>query len=194
MDFADAEGLYQIVIRISDRSATARVVKAYLAKCGVIVDNQRLEQLQAENQIQSSDQNALRRQAIQWESISRKHMMDALTAAVYYIILGWEYLEATDTVLLALYKRRDKDLRTELGLKSIDRLQDHIPIAALNYLSIAEDMVASDLADRAELSWDEARDYIYEAARIIGRQVEEAGKHFKIDVATGRRLLAGQTP
>jgi hypothetical protein len=195
IDFADAEGLYEIAARISDRSATARIVKHYLAKCGVIVDAQRLEQLQADNVgILLSSPNSLRQQAIERESISRKHMMDALTAAVYFIILGWEYIEAADTVLWALYNRRDKNLRAELGLKSIDRLQDHMPVAAVNYLSIAQDMIALDLADRAELSWDEARDYIYKAASVIGRQVEETGRLFKVDIATGRRLLADQVP
>src|SRR5579864_6586181 len=113
-DFADAEGLYQIATRLSDRSATARAVKHYLAKSGVIVDNQRLDQLQefltGTERVQPTEQNLLRERAIQQESVSRKHMMDALRAAVYFIVQGWQYLEAADTVLLALYNRRDKDL------------------------------------------------------------------------------------
>jgi len=198
MDFADAEGLYQIATRLSDRSTTAQVVTHYLAKSGVIVDNQRLEQLEADKtgtqQVRPSDRESPLRQAIQRESVSRKHMMDALTAAVYFIIQGLEYIEAADTVLLALYNRRDKDIRAELGLKSIDRLQEHQPVAAINYQGIAQDMVALDLADRSELSWDEARDYIYKAAKVIGHQVEETGRVFKVDIATGRRLLVDQSP
>src|SRR5579859_1601232 len=136
MDFADAEGLYQITIRMSDRSPVVREVKRFLARSGVIVDDIRLEQLvqgQEAQKVTGLNHSAIRTQSLQQESISHRHMMDALKAAVYFIMQGWHYEEAADTVLGALYNRRTNDLKAELGLKSLDRLQAHQPIVALSY-------------------------------------------------------------
>lgn len=43
MDFTDENGLYLITQRMSDRSATVRKVKKYLADAGVLVDTVRRE-------------------------------------------------------------------------------------------------------------------------------------------------------
>jgi hypothetical protein len=187
MDFATAEGLYQITIRMSDRSATVRAVKHFLARSGVIVDNIRLSELAAPEKL-----NQLHDQHVQQENVARRHMMQALDAAVWFIVQGRQYQEAADTVLLALYNRRSNDIAAELGLTSAYRIQLHQPIVALSYQAIAQEMAALELGERAEMNWDEAREIIYNTTKLISEQVQTTSRVFKIDIATGRRLLANQ--
>lgn len=193
VDLADAQGLYQITMRMTDRSSVVRGVKEYLAKSGVIVDTQRLKDSPLSMMSVSSPLSGIRKRAMEQEHVSRIHMMEALEAAVYFIVQGWQFQEAADTVLIALYSRTLKNLKAELGLGSLDLLQQHQPIVAVSYQTIAQEMAAKELEDRAELSWEEARDFIYKAAKFIGKQVEETSRIFKIDVATGRPLLVDQT-
>ncbi len=116
-------------------------------------------------------------------NISRDQILEVIGGASWLITQGWEADIAVETAWRAFFDGRTID-QTDVENSSL----------ANSYQGIALGLIDQELGERAEMNWDEARDIIYNTAKLISEQVQATSKHFKIDVATGRRLLAGQNP
>jgi hypothetical protein len=123
------------------------------------------------------------------ERVSHMSLMDALDEAVWFICQGYHYIEATEAVFEGLYKRSRDQLKEEMGIPKRLWLEDHQSRIALSYQTIAKDLAQHDLNDRAELSFEEAKDIIRRAAAFIAPQIEATSKRNGIDIPTNRPLL-----
>lgn len=206
MDFTDENGLYLITQRMSDRSATVRKVKKYLADAGVLVDTVRREPekvislgaidpdtaldavIQRYRELGKDDRWI---QARLEGKIKRNQFTAALNEAVVEILTRRHYAIATDDIYLGLWKRTSAHLKTELNVPKNASLRDHQPRLALHYQGIAEEVAAQKLGDRAELTWNEARYIIKTVAAFIGEQAQATSQLLQMDIATGRPLLPG---
>lgn len=197
-DFTTADGLYAITQRMSDRSKTVRLVKDYLAKAGVLVDDLRRDPARA-YEIAAEPYRQMGKSEDWIEArlkgkISRKRFMTALRNAVSEMLQDWHYATATNDMYLGLWNRTAAQLREEMDLPAKASLRDNQSHIALLYLTLAEATATEALAGREEITWDYAREIVKEIAAMIGAQARQTGQKLGIDIATGRKLVNPPDP
>lgn len=120
--------------------------------------------------------------------VTRKQFVDALQAAVADAIPNM-YAQATDKLYVGLWKRTTAQLRGELKLTPRQNPRDHFGEYALIYTRLAE-RIASDKLGQAEIVLlYQAIEIIWEVAKLIGKQAQEASQVLGYDLVTGKSLL-----
>jgi hypothetical protein len=206
-DFTDDKGLYlsSQYLRTTKARPMLAAIKTYLSEAGAFVDlvrrepesvitsgaidpDQAIEAAIQAYRAQGKDDKWIR--ARLEGKIKRHRFTAALSAAVRDVLSPRHYALATDDIYEGLWGRTANYLRHEMELSKTDNLRDHQPVLALHYQGIAEEVSAQQLGEREELSWHEAREIVQTVARFIGRQAQETSQLVKIDLATGKALLA----
>lgn len=205
-DYVNDKGLYLIAqyMRVKHDRQSLTEIRQFLAAAGAFVDQVRLEPDALLETVKDPDKllNAFieyhrkRGKTDQWitarfeSTIKRNRFTLALSEFVADVLNRKHYAAATDDVYTGLWGRTASSLKKQLQLTKNDNLRDHQPILALHYQGIVEEVCAIRLDERQEVSWEEARDIIQSVAKIIGRQAQETSDLLKMDIATGKRLLA----
>jgi hypothetical protein len=207
LDHVDDKGLYLIAqyMRVTHDRPMLDEVRRFLAKAGAFVDEVRLEPDKLFETMKDPeklldafiDYHRKRGKDDSWiqmridSKISRNKFTTALSEFVIDVLSPQHYALATDEVYKGLWGRTAAKLKNELHIKKSDNLRDHQPTLGLQYQAIAEEVCAQKIGEREELMWEEARDIVHTVAKIIGRQAQETSELMKMDLATGKRLLAG---
>jgi hypothetical protein len=200
LDAATDEGLYYIFQHIDQgiTNETIKMVRAYLAAAGKIVDMIRLTPDSAVDyailQYRSKGYSDGWIQKRLKGKITHRQFMDALTFAVMSFLKklnSKHYQIATNTVYAGLWGRTTEVLREQLSISDNQRakLRDYFPEMALSYLEIAENFCTLKLKDTEILSFDEAAQLIFEVATLIGKQVRMMDEALGYDMVTGLERL-----
>jgi hypothetical protein len=123
--------------------------------------------------------------------IKRGQFVAALGKAIAETLNPRHYAMATDDIYKGLWGRTAAHLKQELMLSKNASLRDHQPRMALHFQGIAEEATAHELGEKQELSWAEAREIVQTMASMIRPWTEQMSARLKMDIATGRPLLAG---
>jgi hypothetical protein len=124
------------------------------------------------------------------EQVSHMQLMDAVEQAVWFVCMGYHYIEATDAVFEGLYERTRQQIVERIGLKSFVELENHQSVYALAYQQIAKQYAADLLLEYAELDFEGLKIIIRQAAGVVAPQVKAMSKALKIDIPTNLPLLA----
>jgi hypothetical protein len=205
-DYVNDKGLYLIAqyMRVKHDRPVLTEIRQFLAAAGAFVDQVRLEPDLIIETVKDPDKllNAFieyhrkRGKSDQWitarfeSTIKRNRFTAALSEFVMEILTRKHFATATDDVYVGLWGRNASTLKKELQLTKNESLRDNQPMLALDYQRIVEEVCALKLEERQEVTWEEARDIIQTIAKLIGRQAQETSEILKMDIATGKRLLA----
>jgi hypothetical protein len=206
LDHTSDKGLYLIAqyMRVKHDRPMLTEIRQFLAAAGAFVDQIRLEPELMVDSVKDPDKlldafiayHRKRGMSDEWirirfeGKIKRNRFTAALSEFVNEVLTPNHYRTATDDVYKGLWGRSAATLKQQLQLSKNDNLRDHQPEVGLHYQGIVEQVCAVKLQEREEVTWDEARDIIQTVAGIIGRQAEETSQLMKMDLATGKRLLA----
>jgi hypothetical protein len=205
-DYTNDKGLYLIAqyMRVKQSRPVLDEIRQFLAAAGAFVDQVRLEPELIVDSIKDPDTllNAFieyhrkRGKSDQWitarfeSTIKRNRFTTALSEFVAELLTRKHYATATDDVYKGLWGRTAATLKAQLQLSKNESLRDNQPILALDYQRIVEEVCALKLEERQEVTWEEARDIIQTIAKLIGQQAQQTSEILKMDLATGKRLLA----
>lgn len=206
LDYVNDRGLYLIAqyMRVKHDRPMLTEIRQFLAAAGAFVDQVRLEPDKVFETVKDPDKllsafieyHRKRGKSDSWiqmrmeSKIKRNYFTAALSEFVVELLGRPHYSTATDDVYQGLWGRTTSTLKSQLQLTKNENLRDHQPSLALHYQGIVEEVCALQLEERQEVSWNEARDIIQSVAKIIGRQAQETSDLLKMDIATGKRLLA----
>jgi hypothetical protein len=206
-DYVDDKGLYLIAqyMRVTHDRPVLDEIRHFLAKAGAFVDEVRREPDKLATTVKDPEKlldafieyHRKRGKDDRWiqmrinSKIKRNMFTAALSEFVTEMLTPRHYALATDEVYTGLWGRTAAKLKNELQIKKKDNLRDYQPTIALHYQGIVEEVCAQKIGEREELDWNEACDIVRTIAKIIGRQAQETSELMNMDLATGKRLLAG---
>lgn len=206
LDYADDKGLYLIAqyMRIKHDRPVLTEIRQFLAAAGAFVDQIRLEPDLIVESVKDADKlleafveyHRRRGKSNDWiearlqSTLKRNRFTKALAEFVIEELIRKHYAIATDDVYTGLWGRTASTLKKQLQLGQNDSLRDNQPSLALQYQGIVEEVCTIQLGERQEVTWDEARDIIQTIAKLIGQQAQQTSEILKMDIATGKRLLA----
>lgn len=207
-EFATDEGLYAITQRMSDRSATVRQVKDYLAKAGVFVDDLRTEPEQRdelmERLIAENPERAvaaiIARYRAQGKSdrwIERRIMgmqkRDKFTAALRETSASSpNYAQATNAGYQGAFNMMKDEIVAYLGLtkQQARQLRDHISEIALQGIALYETASAEKMKImKRALTPLEQAEIVRTCARIVAPSMKALAEYVGVDVLSGQPLL-----
>jgi hypothetical protein len=207
-DFTDAEGLYAITQRISDRSPIVRQVKDYLARAGVFVDEIRteaderdalMEKLIAENPDRAVEAiiNRYRAQGKSERWIERRIMgmakRDRFTATLKETSdSSPNYPQATNAGYEGAFNMMKSEIVAYLGLtkQQARQLRDHISEIALQGIALYETASAEKMKMlNRPLSPAEQAQIVRDCARIVAPSMRALAEYVGVDVLSGKPLL-----
>jgi hypothetical protein len=205
-DYVNDKGLYLIAqyMRVKHDRPVLTEIRQFLAAAGAFVDMVRLEPDAILDTVKDPDKlleafvayHRKRGKDDDWidtriqSTISRLHFTRALTEFVLDVLTRKHYATATNDVYEGLWGRSAATLKTQLKLGKNDNLRDNQPSLGLQYQAIVEEVCALKLGETQEIHWEEARDIIQTVAKLIGQQAQQTSDLLKMDIATGKRLLA----
>jgi hypothetical protein len=206
LDYVNDKGLYLIAqyMRVKHDRPMLTEIRQFLAAAGAFVDQVRLEPDLVVQSIKDPDKlldafisyHRKRGMSDEWirmrfeSKIKRNQFTAALSEFVTEVLSRNHYATATDDVYKGLWGRTAATLRQQLQLSKNDNLRDHQSELGLYYQAIVEKVCSLKLEEREELTWNEARDIIQTIAKIIGQQAQQTSEILKMDLATGKKLLA----
>ncbi len=201
-DFADAETLYRITQRMDAETGLRDKILTFLAKAGVTLDDIRIDPDKVFDEVDpdTAMDAAIRAYKMQGKSehwiaarlqgkVQREKFTSAFQRSLQTPPSSWQFGTITNTMRLGLWDRSTAKLKKEMGLKENDSLRDDLSSIALHYEMIAEEVAEQELAQKEQLTFEQARQIVYTNSQFIGQQAAETGKRLGIDVATQRRLL-----
>jgi hypothetical protein len=205
MDFAPAETLYQITQRMDANTGVRDRVLAYLARAGVIVDEARLDPNSLLGKAFGPNPDLMFEAGIQmyreqgksdaWIVArllgvqSRKIFTAAFQQSLRQPPNKGQYALITDTVRMGVWKRNTAKIKKELGLPEKGNVRDNLPLLALSYELLAENLSAAALDQHKELEFDQAREIVRSESEFVGDQAAQASKRLGIDLITNKPLL-----
>lgn len=194
VDFATAEQLYAITQRMSDRSPVTQEIKAYLAKAGVIVDEQRIAEQQKSDKRIDKYRDMGKSESWIDARIGGIYTRDQFTSTLRRTVLRFKnqyYGIATNDIYQGLWGKVAAELREDFGYEPTDRIEvrDHLTELALDYVRIAERICTRKLGDERMVNWDKAREIVKLVAHAIGKQVQATSELLGMDIPTGKPLL-----
>lgn len=207
MDFANDKLLYLIAqhLRVTKARPVLDEIKKFLAEAGAFVDLVRREPetVITSGAIDPEDAIDIAIQAYRAQGkddrwiharlegkVKREKFTAALQLAVAEVLTRYHYASATDEIYKGLWGRTAAMLKNELELLPKQSLRDHQPALALTYQGLAEDVCATKLGQRTELSYVEAEEIVRVVAELIGKQAQDTSRFLNTDLATGKPLLA----
>jgi hypothetical protein len=205
MDFASAETLYQITQRMDANTGVRDRVLRYLAKAGVIVDEARLDPNSLLGKAFGPNPDLMFEAGIQmyreqgksdaWIVArllgvqSRKIFTAAFQQSLRQPPNKGQYALITDTVRMGVWKRNTAKIKKELGLPEKGNVRDNLPLLALSYELLAENLSAAALDQQKDLEFDQAREIVRNESEFVGDQAAQASKRLGIDLITNKPLL-----
>jgi hypothetical protein len=205
-DYVDDKGLYLVAqyMRVTHERPMLDEIRQFLAAAGAFVDQVRLEPDLVVQSIKDPEKlldafieyHRKRGMSDEWirmrfeSKIKRNQFTAALSEFVREVLTRNHYATATDDVYKGLWGRTAATLKQQLQLSKNDNLRDHQTELGLHYQAIVEKVCALKLEEREEVTWNEARDIIQTIAKLIGQQAEQTSVILKMDLATGKKLLA----
>lgn len=189
------KGLYDIAAHM--RATKARPilakVKDYLAKAGVLVDQQRLDPEQAATYYLQSKYEGKPDTWIE-ARVQGIFARNKFTAALRDAIINIPpqmYAMATEVIHLGLLERTTKQLRSDLDITLKQNPRDYMGEYALIYLRLAENIAADKLGDSEQVTEIMAIEIIRTVASMIHEQYQATSKMLGRDLVTNRLLLSG---
>jgi len=213
-DFVTAKGLYLLTqnLRAVNSRPALKEIREFLAAAGVLVDEMRRDEdlivfsskmtpeqmLSAKERAEDAIREAYYKQGKtkQWvdarmdSRVKRNRFTAALSKAIIEAMNPKRYATATDNIYIGLWNRTAVHLRQELSLPKQANLRDHQPQMALHFQGIVEEAVAHELGEKEEVTWAEGCHIIETMAEMVRPWTEQMSARLKMDIATGRPLLA----
>lgn len=201
MDFTTDEGLYKLAnyLRVTKSRTALRVIKDFLAKAGVFVDDARRDPERASEQLAIARRNqALRSgKSEEWIAtreqgvVTRKQFTSAIHRLVqdkerFGVIIG----SITNDLYRGMFENDVRGLRKRLGISTKENPRDHFSRIALAYTTIAEESIRiymADYSDRDFVPVSIIREVVISISTGIGVQVDTIAKALRIDALTGRK-------
>jgi hypothetical protein len=205
MDFAAAETLYQITQRMDANTGVRDRVLRYLARAGVIVDEARFDPNGLIGKAFGSNPDLMLEAGIQmyreqgktdaWIVArllgmqSRKIFTAAFQQSMREMPNKGHYGRITDTMRIGVWKRSTARLKKDLGLPENGKVRDNMPLLALSYELLAENLSAAALDQEKDLEFNEANEIVREQSEFVGDHAAQASKRLGIDLVTNKPLL-----
>lgn len=207
-DFADAEGLYAITQRMSDRSATVRQIKSYLVQAGVFVDDLRtepeqrdelMERLIAENPERAMEAIVARYRAqgksdlwIERRIVGMQKRNKFTSALRETSASSPNYAQATNAGYQGAFNMMKDEIVAYLGLtkQQARQLRDHISEIALQGIALYETASAEKMKImKRTLTPLEQAEIVRTCARIVAPSMKALADYVGVDVLSGQPLL-----
>jgi hypothetical protein len=193
MDFADAETLYKITQRMDANTGIRNRVLDYLAKAGVIVDEQRIDPGKAIDAgiagYQRKGKDDLWIKTRLDGKLERKAFVAALTAA----ITGFDgslYGAATNVGYKSVFGLDAAGLRKMMGLPENSNVREHMSRTGLAYVSLLESIVSDHLGQQHDLTFTQAKVIIAAVGASLKPAVDAYRNMLGVDPVSGKPVLS----
>lgn len=208
-DFTTDEGLYTLTQRMSDRSATVRQVKDYLARAGVFADEVRtnrnqqrdelMERLIAENPERAMEAIVARYRAqgksdlwIERRIVGMQKRNKFTSALRETSASSPNYAQATNAGYQGAFNMMKDEIVAYLGLtkQQARQLRDHISEIALQGIALYETASAEKMKImKRTLTPLEQAEIVRTCARIVAPSMKALADYVGVDVLSGQPLL-----
>jgi hypothetical protein len=120
--------------------------------------------------------------------VTRKEFVEALKNAVLHANVTL-YSAATEKLYVGLWERTTAELRKELNITRQQNPRDYFGEYALIYTRLAEKLAGDMLGKHETVSFTQAKEIVFEVAKMIGLQAQATAHALGMDLVTERKLL-----